>query len=269
VAIDVPDWLKLTQLAAPGALGAVSIASGLQSVTITVNLSPFATALIIVPQSAYDFVSWSVVGGVSAFPYITAFAVSNPCPPLVATIGGAYDNPVSIQAVAASVNGTGHAVVVGQVYQLFGTGVQFVENSGQQPLRVRIVPQIGQLGEVQVTTASISSNLAAGGSAAIVTGVVGQQLIVYSASMSIQPVGAVVGGYQVTLSDSGAATAILRTRVQVTTAVGVASVPYDIDFPTGLQLNQTAGIKVVANAGNVGNAFVEGVISYAIMPYIL
>jgi hypothetical protein len=268
VAIDVPDWLQLTQLAAPGDLGAISIAPGSQTVSVNVNLSPYATGVIIVSYSAFALISWLVTGGVTGFPYITAFAVYNPSPPLIANVGGAIDNPLTIEALAASVNGTGVAQVVGHVYQLFGSGSQVVSNTPQQPLYVRDVPGLVPPGAVQLTTVLFSANLAPSGTSAIVTPVAGEQLIVYGYDISASMVVPVAGSYQATVQDTGPGVNICRCRISYATAVGMGIARQSLSIQQGLPLQQGAGIRVVAFA-NGANILVEGSIVYASLPYVL
>lgn len=268
MAIDVPDWIKLTQLAAPGDLGAVVIQPGQQSVTVQVNLSPYATGVIIVSYSAFAFISWEVTGGVTGFPYLTAFAVFNPSPPLIANVGGAIDNPISIEALAASVNGTGLAQTVGHVYQLFGSGSQFVSNTPQQPLYVRDVPALVAPGQVQLTSVLFTANLAPSGAQTLVTPVAGQQLIVYGYDIHSSMPTPAVGSYQATVEDTGPSVLICRCRIALTSVAGIGGIRQTLGIPQGLPLGQGNGIKVVAFA-NVGNILVEGSIVYASLPYIL
>jgi len=268
VAIDVPDWIKLTQLAAPGDLGAVVIQPGLQSVTINVNLSPYATGLIIVSYSAFAFISWEVLGGVTGFPYITAFAVFNPSPPLIANVGGAIDNPISIEALASAVNGTGLPQIVGHVYQLFGSGSQFVSNTPQQPLYVRDVPGLTAAGQQALTCVPFTANLAPSGSQTIVSPVAGQQLIVFGYDIHTSMVVPAAASYQATVEDTGPSVIICKCRIAFATAVGIGGVRQGLAIPQGLPLGQGNGIKAVAFA-NGANILLEGTIVYTSLPYVL
>lgn len=269
MAIDVPDWIKLTQLAAPGDLGAVVIQPGLQSVTINVNLSPYATGIIIVSYSAFAFISWEVLGGVTGFPYITAFAVFNPSPPLIANVGGSIDNPISIEALASAVNGTGIAQTVGHVYQLFGSGSQFVQSTPQQPMYTREVPALVAPGSVQLTTARFTANLAPGANAVIVAPVAGQQLIVYGYDVHTSMVAPAAGSVFAILEDTGPGVQFASCRISMATAVGISGKSQSLSIEQGIPLQLGAGIRALAFAGNAINVLLEGSIVYASLPYIL
>lgn len=269
MAIDVPDWIKLTQLAAPGDLGAVVIQPGLQSVTVNVNLSPYATGIIIVSYSTFAFISWEVTGGVTGFPYITAFAVFNPSPPLIANVGGAIDNPISIEALAASVNGTGLPQTVGHVYQLFGSGSQFVQSTPQQPLYVREVPALVAPGAVSLSTVTFTSNLAPNTAQTVVTPVAGQQLIVYGYDIHTSQIVAAANSLQAQIEDTGPSVVICRCRISMSTGVGIAGVRQALTIPQGLPLQLGAGIKIVSSNANAANILLEGSVVFASLPYVL
>jgi hypothetical protein len=269
VAIDVPDWLQLTQLAAPGDLGSVAIQPGQSSVFVTVNLSPYATALLIVCYNAYALISWQVTGGVTSYPYISQFSISNPSPTLVANIGGATDNPITVEAITPTVNGTGIAQIVGHIYQLFGTGTQLVNNTPAQPLSTKLIPSIAQLGQQQLITASIAVSPAAGAALTVVAPVAGQQLVVYGYDWGIDPAAPVVGQYIALLEDTGPGVVISRIRMRVSTVIGVMGLRAALDIPLGLPLQQGAGIRVLNSASSSGVTECEGTVLYASLPYIL
>lgn len=269
MAIDVPDWIKLTQLAAPGDLGAVVIQPGLQSVTVNVNLSPYATGIIIVSYSTFAFISWAVTGGVTAFPYITAFAVFNPSPPLIANVGGAIDNPISVEALASSVNGTGLPQTVGHVYQLFGSGSQFVQSTPQQPVFTREVPSLVAPGAVSMSVARFTANLAPGAASTIVAPTAGQQLIVYGYDVHTSMVAPAAGSVFAILEDTGPSVQFASCRVSMATAVGISGKSQSLEIAQGIPLQLGAGIRALAFAGNAINVLLEGSIIFASLPYIL
>ena len=262
--VDTPDFLQLTQLAAPQLLGPVTVAAGQQGSAQNFTVSPFATGLVVIPATASALLEAAIIGGVSGYGY--AFAAYSPgnTPPIVAAIGGSIDNPYEVNVQLAVANPGPGAVTVGYAYQLFGTGVQNVVNIPQQPLFVQEVASSGQLG---ITTGMLSlaldSNLAIGASSTVLAAPGTSSYVVYGYDLSLSPAAVTAGAYQATIEDTAAAVLITRMRSQILTAIGQGGLRAAIAIPFGLPLSFGAGIKLVANAGNAGAVFVEGVIYYA------
>lgn len=269
MAIDVPDFLKLTQLAAPAFLGEMDIPAGQGSVNANFTVSPFATGLVVVPVQWGGTVIVQVSGFVSGYIYGTYVATNTQMPPIVIPLAGNSDDPIEVQVLNTSTAPGPGPQQAAFVYQLFGAGVQLVENTAVQPLYVRQVPAIPQVGAVQLASVSVSNNIAAGGTGNLIAGTVGQQIVVYGWQLDTFPVGAVVGGYQATLEDTPAAVAVCRVRNNVATNAGSNLVSRTADIPQGLPLSRDAGLKIVTNAGNVGNMFLEGIVYYVKLPYFI
>lgn len=267
MAVDTPDFLQLAQLAAPASLGVVQVAVGQTVGTLNVTLSPFATAIVVVPISGANVQGVSVSGGVSGIVYININKPLSSSPGLVAPVTGNTDNPLTVAVSISPVNPGPGAITAANVYQLFGTGLQQVTAGIQQPL---FVQEIGAVGQVSVarslTSIHLAQNMAAAASVTLVAGQTNEILTVYAYDIIVGPVAGAAGLFQATFEDTTAAVIVADPLMRVTTAVGALFTRGTLAIPFGLALPIGAGLKVVAAAGNAGAIDVRGQILYAFWP---
>lgn len=264
MAIDTPDFLQLTQLAAVSLLGTVSIV-GIGQVGIgAFTPSPFATGLIIVPQASNLLLSnCKVTGAVTNNKYVSVLfdLTTVALAPVVCAIPGNLDAPytVTVTAVADS-SGT---TPIAYVYQMFGTGVQWVQAPAVQPLHVALVPLNNQsIIEQQLESLHVSTNQAAGASTTLLAGISNARVVVYGYDLSTTPVAGAAGQQKATVEDTTAAVVVAALRMQQVTAAGLGTVARALSIPQGLPLPVGAGIKLVADVGNAANLLTEGTILY-------
>lgn len=267
MAVDVADWLQLTQLAAPGALGPLTCPNASSTATAAFTVSPFATALVVVPVNVSTIPpTWCrIIGasGLGKYASVTFLAGVASQLPVVAAIPGSSDGPYTVtmfmQSPAAG------ALVVAQVYQLFGTGVQLVQTPAQQPLPVQLVPANMVLPQqAQLLSTGVLVSIAASTSSTIIAGVGGQYITVYGFVFSIRAaVTATVGVYESTLSDTTAAVTVSRFDVNYITAAGIGNIERTVEIPLGLALPLGAGLRLLT-AANPGAMTHTGHVYYTI-----
>lgn len=264
MAIDVPDFLRLTQLAAPALLGAVTVPVGQAGASPTFVVSPFATGVAMVPLPTLGAIGMEIQGTVSSHIYAGVNFENADGSPLVASILGNIDSPVRAIVTLQAVNPGPNPVICAYVYQLFGASIDQVLNTRQQPLFAQLMPgfQDQTAGSSVLHSAHVSTNLAAGASATVISGFAGEKICVYGYDVGLDQVGAIVNGYQVTIEDTTAAVTVAALRTWIDTAVGQTAVRSSLDIPMGLLLPAGAGVKVVANVANAGACLTEGVIMY-------
>lgn len=264
MAIDVPDWLKLTQLAAPGFLTSAFIPVGQLQVITTVTLSPFATGIIIVPVPTQVVTQLSMQGGVSLHTYFNLTGRNYLGGPVVQLVPGTVDNPLTIDMTINAANPGPQPEHAFDVYQLFGTGVEQVLTNAQQPLVAQMMPgfQDTAVAGFVLNSVSVSSNLAASGTATFLAGVAGERVVVYGWQLSLFPAAGGAGSQQLTVQDTANQVVLARLRTYPVTAAGQILTVQSLDIPMGLAFPVGAGLKAVASAANAANTFVEGTIYY-------
>lgn len=266
MAIDTPDWMNMTQLAAPVQLGIITQANGATVATGTIASIPFQTGWLVVFNNksiAFAGATLLIEDNVSLQPVISLSATTGDIPAISTPVSGLGTAALLVSMTGLPLNSSGSAITIAYVLGLFGAGVQSVVNSPIQPLYTKEVtdPWSNFLNPLMKVTV-VTSNLAAGASFTPITGVVGKTITVYGYDLSIGPVGLVVGGYQALYEDTTAAQLVAVTRINVSTAVGTAIATRTLWIPPGITLPASAGLKVVANAGNVANAVTDGAIFY-------
>jgi hypothetical protein len=264
VAVDVPDFLQLSQLYAPELLGTVNVPNGATSGSTAFNVSPFATGLVVVLQPFVLIPTLvKITGNASGYKYaaVTMLTGLTTQAPVFAAIAGSIDNPYTVAITTAS--STAGSTQVASVYQLFGAGVQLVQAPAAQPLPVVITPanEAEPLQAALIAT-GVLNTIAVSGSFTAVAGVAGTTLTVYGFAMSVRAgVSATVGAYQSILEDTSAAVVIARFDFNWATAAGLGNLERSVTIPHGLVLPLAAGIKIVA-AANPGTMTHAGVIYY-------
>src|ERR1700733_12516204 len=187
MAIDVPDWLQLTQLASPGLLGICAALPGQAVSGGSFNLSPFATGLVVIPIGTAGPLNVTIIGGVSANTYAQV-VFGTTFPPVLASVLGATDNPVSVSVPIAVANPGPGNLTTAFVYQLFGTGIDNVLNTPQQPLYIADQPPTFQQGSAAATkTLQIIQTLAVSTSATLLAGIAGKTVTIWGYEVNVQP----------------------------------------------------------------------------------
>lgn len=263
MAIDVPDWLQLTQLAAPGLLGQIIAPAGGSPPFTTYALSPFATGIVVVPVEWGGVVGIEVAGSVTGFIYGTWTSINQQLPPIVVPIAGAVDNPIQVIVTNTALAPGPNPQLAAVVYQLFGAGVQQVSNSPQQPLYVQtsLAPAPGA-GVPALKAIGFGVNQAAGVITPLIAAVAGQTITVYGWQCDTFPAVAAAGSWQARIEDSAGGVAVARLRTNLATAVGQIIVPHALSIPLGLPLSAGTGLRLVASAANPSAFFTEGTLQY-------
>jgi hypothetical protein len=263
--IDVPDYLQLTQLAAPQLLGTISIPSGQQGNPTSFTVSPFATGIVIVPLAAAGASYAAIEGGVSSYVYGQGNAVFGVLAPVFAAVGGTIDNPYLCNVILAVTNPGPGAILAAYVYELFGVGIEQPINTLAQPLYTQSVGPNVPLGNAPLLSVIFAASIAASASATIIAATPGSAIMVYGYDITIRAnVSATVGVYEALLEDTAAAVGLTRMDLNWATAVGTANEKFSAVIPAGLLMTLSAGLKIVA-AANPGALLYAGVIYYALV----
>lgn len=272
MSVDTPDFMAMTQLAAPVLLGIVKQLQGSTVASGIVNSVPFQTGWVVVFNTGgivFTGASVGVSDNYSGVIYMQASGVGTKLPPLSMPLASVVVGGLTILVSPLPINNTGFDQSVAFVFGLFGVGVQAAYNTPHQPLYVKQTTDplpIGYANDLQVLHVSV--NLAAAGSATLLAGIAGNTVVVYGYDLTLTPIGAVVGAYTVLFEDTTAAVQFASPRVTVQTAVGIGTLRSALDIPQGLRLPIGAGIKAVANAANVANSFMDGVLLYTQGAYV-
>jgi len=267
VAIDTPDWMRLTQLAAPVLLGTISQANGATIATGTVSAIPFQTGwLVTFANNAIAFAGskLTIVDSVSGQPYVDATPMPGDIPAVSVPVSGLSTAVVNVSLSGLPLNSSGFAKVVAYVFGMFGAGVQAVYNSPLQPIYVKEVPDpfSGFLsGGLTVTT--VISAIAISGTLTPITAVVGSTVVIYGYSFSIRAgVSATVGLYSAVMEDTTGAVILDRFDLNWATAVGTGNSVVSADIPQGVTLPAGSGLKIICSGGNPGTMQFTGRIYY-------
>lgn len=260
MAIDTPDWMATTQIAAPVFLGSVSQAIGQTFATGIVNAIPLQTGWVVVfdnQQINFAGATVQVADDYSLVLYFSVGSAPSLLPPLNMSVASVLAAGLTISASNLPVNGGGFARPVAYVFAAMGAGIQAVYNTPQQPLYVKEVPDslpIGYTNDLKV--ARVASSIAVSSTLTVITAIAGNTITVYGWTMTLRAgVTATIGLYQSDMEDTTAAQQVTEFDMNWATAVGNANEPANMWIPPGIRLPVGAGLKIVtaANPGTMGH----------------
>lgn len=267
MAVDVPDWLRLTQLAAPNSLGSITVPGGSSLVTVPVSISPFATGLVVLPLFllANPVTGVTVQGQTSGSDYVNVVmpAGFTAMPPLFAVNIQPVDSVLEV-SVQLNINAAAGGQLAAFVFELFGTGVEQVSNNFLQPLFVSVVPPpVATSAPYNLLSKAFIVAPAVGASTTIIAGVAGKTITVYGYDFSIRSnAAAVAGTYRAIVQDTTATVVVAQCDLMMVTAVGQVSQVHDLPLPAGIALPVGAGLQVTDPAASVATVAVVGTIFY-------
>jgi hypothetical protein len=265
VGTDVADWAQASQLLAPELLSPIYVANGASNAAYALVISPFATGLVVLATVATSaIVGVRVSGFVSAQDYYNVDQTTAIWPVVWVPVPGNVDDPYDVSITISPANPGPGQMLVGYVYQVFGAGVQNVQNSELQPLYVAEVPSpINRTFGPSLIPLKVGIAPAAGVSTTLVAGVTNQTLKVYGYDLSVRAnVAANVGVYEAVIEDTTAAQTVASLDLDWVTAVGQANQKATLWIPHGITLPVSAGLKIVTSGGNAGAMSMFGTILY-------
>lgn len=252
MAVDTPDFMSMTQLAAPVQLGTITQANGATTAVGNVNAIPFQTGwLVVFANNLIAFAGSHLVvsDNVSLQPYVDADIAIGDIPAVSFPVSGLASAVVRV-TLSGLPNNAGAARAVAYVFGLFGVGVQAVVNSPLQPLYVKEVtdPFSNFIGGA-VKSIAVAQNIAIGSSATLITGIVGQTIVVYGWSLDYGPsVVATLGLYVGFIEDTIGAVVLDELQFRSGSAAGMMSKNKTMWVPQGIQLPASAGVKLLTGA---------------------
>lgn len=266
MAIDVPDFLKLTQLAAPSFLGSVDIPVGDYQATASFDVSPFATGLVAVPLASAGPVFGDIQGGVSGFVYASVTFPVTGAFPLFAPLGGNIDNPVSVSVQSSFYNPGPNPIHGMLVYQLFGASIVVPQNPIVQPLYTQEVPGVGgAVGVPAVQNAVMGLSLAANTSGSVIAATANKTITILGYEVTISAsVPATLGAYLGGLQDTTGAVTVARWIDRHSSNIGDTGEIYTRRFRYGLRLAFGAGLNAIALAGNPAAMSFQGSVDFIV-----